>query len=323
MAKQQSTEEVLARLSELSRGPLTSEGSEFLIKVLSGANGFAAARAAQVIGRSGRASFVPRLTSAFAHFLDRPERDKGCWAKEAICQALDILGCLEPEVFLRGIRHVQMEPVYGGKADTAPNLRGMCGVALARMLYPDVHFELAPLLTDRELPARRAGVSTVASIGCERSELMLRMKVLAGDAEPEIIGTCFSALLSMEPKRSIPFVSEYLSSEDELIAGQAAAALGQSGIEDAFLVLRDRWEANTDLDFAKPLLLAIGLTRREEAFRLLLEVLADGGRNHALAALEALAINAADARRLETIRRAVESRRDSKISEAFAASYEK
>lgn len=319
MAKPTSTEEVLAKLRLLDDWHLTPDAFEYLVKILSGANSITAARAAQIIARSRNADFLPHLSSAFTHFLDRPERDKGCLAKDAICRALDALGCWDSDVFLRGIRHVQMEPVFGGREDTAANLRGLCALALTRMAYPDVHFELAALLMDPEIQARRMAVNAVSSLGCERSELLLRMKCLAGDSEPDLLGQCFAGLLAMAAGRSVPFVAGFLSSDDLLVAGQAAAALGQSEDESAFNALRDFRNGNTDLDLARPLILAIGLTRRSEAFHLLLEIVSEGGRSSALAAVEALEIYASDDRRREAIQEAVATRKDPRVSEAFAS----
>ena len=71
---------------------------------------------------------------------------------------MEALGSEEAEVALRGMRYEQWEPVYGGRVDTAANLRGRCAVMLARMRYPEAHIELVRLLVDAEAPARLAAV---------------------------------------------------------------------------------------------------------------------------------------------------------------------
>jgi hypothetical protein len=322
MVKPTGIEETIAKLNKMAREPITSEGVEFLKKILLGRNSVVIARAAQVISRAGDSRFSAELCAAFDYFLAHPDKDKGCWAKNAIARALDDLGHMDPDVFLRGIRHVQMEYAFGtgdpatGKppmVDVAGNLRGYCANALTRMLYPEVHFVLLPLLMDKTIEARRAAVGALSVMGCERSELLLRMKVMIGDEDADIIGACFSGLLAMETRRSVPFVAGYLGAEDRNIVGQAAAALGQSEDNPAFEALRGTWESNTDFSLAKTLLLGIGLTRREEAFQLLLEVLKDGGQNNALAAMEALDIYAADPNRRQAIQEAVQSRKDKEV----------
>lgn len=312
MAKQSSTEEILNRIRQIAQSPASEEGCAFLIKTLFGTNHIAVEQAARAMGRSGNPDFIPHLSAVFLKYIDYPERDKGCMAKESICKALDSLKCFNEDVYLRGVKHIQKEYVFGGKEDMAANLRGLCALALTRISYPDIHFVLADLLMDKEIQTRRTAVNLVSALGSERSELLLRMKALAGDKEPEIMGSIFTGLLMMATKRSIPFIAGFLPSDDLFVAGQAAASLGQSEDEAAFEVLRDYWEQNTDLSFTKPLLFAIGLTRRDAAFRFLLEVAADGGRNSALAAIEALDIYASDPRRSEEIKKTVGSRKDLK-----------
>ena len=45
-------------------------------------------------------------------------------------EALARLGYDDPSVFLRGLRHIQFEPVYGGRVDTAVDLRGASAFGL-------------------------------------------------------------------------------------------------------------------------------------------------------------------------------------------------
>jgi hypothetical protein len=56
--------------------------------------------------------------------------------------ALYRIGADSDRVFLRGIRHVQLEPVYGGKADTAMELRGVSALGLVRMGHADALVEI-------------------------------------------------------------------------------------------------------------------------------------------------------------------------------------
>ena len=74
----------------------------------------------------------------------------GCSAKFAIVKALHELEFDGEEVFLRGLCHVQMEPVVGqehrhGRGDPS---RGACLEALARRAYPRIHFEVVTMILD-------------------------------------------------------------------------------------------------------------------------------------------------------------------------------
>jgi len=309
-----SLEEQLARLGEIERAEWTDDTRRELCDALANASNIVIERAAQIMGDSGEAAFIPPLTDAFQRVIRQPATaDKNCRAKEAIVTALDALDSEDPAVSLLGIRHVQMEPVFGGRADTAPNLRGQCANALARMRYAEVHFVITNLLVDPELPARLAAVQALGYLGDERSELLLRLKVLTGDEEPEVLGRAFTGLLVMAPERSLPFVAGFLSSTKAGLAEQAAVALGESREKGAFGLLRDYWEANSDLDFRKVLLLAIALTRCDEAFAFLLTVIRDEGRSSALQAVNVMTMFAPDEKRREKIIAAAREGGDGKV----------
>jgi hypothetical protein len=74
--------------------------------------------------------------------------DPGCRAKVEIARALYELGEDPAAVFPRGVRHRQMEPVFGGREDTAAELRCVCALGLVRLQSPDALVELAELLAD-------------------------------------------------------------------------------------------------------------------------------------------------------------------------------
>lgn len=281
------------------------------------------ARAATAIGRLGLSDCRPALAAAFFRFVEYPQPatvDKLCRAKEALILALDTLGYTDPAPYLRGLRHVQMEPVFGGREDTAPALRAHCATALARLHAEEAHFALAPLLFDPEPQPRDAAVKALTYLVGERSELLLRMKVLAGDADPGIIGGCFVALLALEPDRSLPFVADYLH-PDRRYVEQAALALGNSRHDEAFPLLRACWEANSDLGLRKTLLLALALTRGEPAFDYLLTVMREEGGTTALLALDALALYGADRRHRDRLATAVAACRHPRLADAFTTHF--
>jgi len=320
MPKHDSLLDTLARLHALENASLTDAAREELLRALGHQNNVIIARAADIMGGSGKTEFIqPLLERGERLFKGGTDADKQCRGKEAIVRALDALGNTWEAIYLRGIRWVQMEPVWGGRADTAANLRGLCAQALARMDHPDAHFEIMNLLVDKEMPARIAAVNALAYLGDEKSELLLRLKTLTGDEMPAVLGACFAGLLTITPERSVPFVAGFVSSGDAELAERAALALGESRRPEAFAALRRCWDDLVDFTFRKTLLLAIGLIRSEESFNFLLTVVRDEGRSAALRALEALAIYAAEERRREQIREAVEASGDEKVREAFSA----
>jgi hypothetical protein len=113
----------IAALDRLRDVPADSR-PEPLRKALGNKNNFIAAKAADLIREFNLLDLTPDLLKAFNRFFENPEKsDPQCWAKNAISRGLAALELQEPEVFLRGMHHIQLEPVWGGRSDTAGTLR--------------------------------------------------------------------------------------------------------------------------------------------------------------------------------------------------------
>lgn len=211
VAKRRSLEETLQALGDLRREPLAKESIRELRKVLRSKSSFAVAKAAQIAGEFEIGELAPDLAQAFDRFLAAPaESDKNCRAKEAIAEALYRLGHDGVDLFLRGIHHVQREPVWGGSVDSACALRGWCALGLVRAQYADAMAELADLLADPEPRARTGAIAALAASGREEAVLLLRFKALTGDEEPEVMADSLSALLELAPERSLDLVARFL-----------------------------------------------------------------------------------------------------------------
>jgi HEAT repeat protein len=322
MAKRLSTQEKLAKLGKLVNQPLSEDGIKEIKKALASANNLVAAKAAQVAAQCQLIDLIPQLISAFERFMEKAVKsDKGCFAKTALVEALDTMETREYAPFLQGIRHVQMEPVYGGHEDTAANLRARCALALARCEYPDIFFELTPLLTDPEPQARIAAIKALTYLNEEKSELLLRLKTLTGDKEPQVLSECFSGLMTIAPARSLSFVAGFLEDSDLLIAEGAALALGETREIKAFNVLQDLWEDSIDSEVKEMLLLPMALTRCDEAFKYLLDIVACEYQGYAAAAVKALKVYADNDVQREKIRGTVASRRKTLISETYTREF--
>src|SRR5207253_2656163 len=131
--------------------------AEPLRKALKERNNFLVAKAAGIAGDLGLQELVPDLLAAFDRFLaNAVKSDPQCWAKNAIVKALKDLGHDDAAVFIRGMRHVQLEPVWGDVSDTAANLRGACAIALTGCVLDKITLltHLIDLLADPEKPAR-------------------------------------------------------------------------------------------------------------------------------------------------------------------------
>src|SRR6267142_2143793 len=166
------------------------------------------ARAATLAGERSLRERLPDLSSAYARFLVEPiKQDPHCIAKQAIARALVNLESDNVPFFLEGIRYRQLEPAWGGADDTAIDVRCSCAMGLVSTGYFRAIQELTALLQDPEWRAR-AGAARAISCGNPReAEALLRFKVLLGDPEPDVIGECFTGLLSIAKEECLPFVA--------------------------------------------------------------------------------------------------------------------
>jgi len=317
MAKQ-SFDEKLARLKKLEEGPISDNAIREIRQALSGASSVLAARAARAVAKLGSLDLAPDLMAVFNRCLQNPVKtDPGCRAKIAAVEALNALDCPEADIFLRGIHHIQMEPSYGPPVDTADYLRAACAFGLYRIGHPGLLCEMVSLLVDREPVARCAAIKVLTELGRESSEMLLRLKVLQGDKEPKVLGDCFNALMAIAPARSLQFVAQFLPADDTAVAEEAALAIGNSRLKDAYVLLHDFLERSVQPIFKRTLFLAIALTRCEEAFLLLLGIVRDENPDNAAAAVQALSIYSNNPERREQIREASYLRNDHAIAEAY------
>ena len=303
MAGTSKLEDQIAALSALRNAPVSAEIVMELRKAVGSRNSHVVAAAAEMVAEFELADLESDLVKAFAVFMHTPAKtDPGCRAKTAVVNALARFESTAEDVFLQGVRHVQMEPVWGGQIDTAAPLRGACAMALVGMRSRHAMIELAHLLADPESDARIAAARALAYAGDPASVPLLRFKVLTGDAHVGVLYECFLALLKLDAETSLPFVASFLTNDDPAIAESTALALGESRQEGAFAVLRDAWENTFDVEFRRTLLLALATLRTESALAYLLDIIRYEARVHADAALEGLQMY----RRDETVWRRVE-----------------
>jgi HEAT repeat protein len=288
MAKSQRLEDRLAALSALRADPASDETLVSLRHALASKPGPIVGRAAQIAGEFLLSELEPDLVEAFDRFMNNPTKtDPGCLAKTAIVDALYRMEAYQPDVYLHAIGHVQMEPVWGGREDTAARLRGLSALGLVRINSPNVMLLLAQLLADSEAEARISAARAIGYAGLEAGVPLLRFKALSGDTHPQVIVECFTALIQLDPEASLSFVAGFLHSEQRTEQEAAAVALGESRLVQAFPFLEAAWEDAVDGELRQALLVAIALLRHERAIDFLLALATEGGRDadSALAAL--------------------------------------
>jgi HEAT repeat protein len=213
-----------------------------------------------------------------------------------------------------------MEPVWGGREDTAGELRAVCAIGLVQAKHPRALDELVVLLLDPLRVARVGAARAIGDSGQRAGVPLLRYKILAGDGEPEVLTECFSSLLHLEPEASFDFVRGHLFGDDGDRAEAAALALGQSRMPRAAPVLI-AWAADRLVEDRRVAYVSLALLRTPEAFEHLLGVVERGEAVDAENALDALAVHAHDLALRERVGAVVDHRGDRPIAERFASAW--
>lgn len=322
MRKSSATEEQLTEVSKLREAPKSPALRKELRKHLASRINLVVAKAAQIVGKVAEDSLLSDLIQAFDRFMvNAAQTDKGCIAKTEIVKTLCVLECEPEAVFLKGVRHIQLEPAYGGPVDTACELRSTSAMGLVRIGSAEALTELVTLMTDKESDARIGAIRALAYSGREEASLLLRFKVLTGDREPAVISECFTALMKLAPRKSLPFVARFLDPGSPSLCEAAALALGESRLPEAFELLKEKWEIMIDSRFRRTLLLPMALTRQEGVVEFLLSVIRTKDTETASAAIAALGIYKDDGKVRERVRAAITGPNKARMLKVFETDF--
>lgn len=267
-------EQQIAELDALRQSTPDSR-PEPLRKSLASKSNFIAAKAADLVREFNLHDLTPDLLKAFDRFFEHPEKtDPQCWAKNAISRALASFELQDEAVFLRGMRHIQMEPVWGGRSDTAGTLRSTCALALVQcrsLTEPELLAHLVDLLADKDKAVRAEVARAIDQVGSPAASLLLRLRAVLGNDEPEVLGACYSGVLHIDGVSAIHWIAGFLAKADDA-ASEAALAIASTRSPEGFEALRAALDAASDPWFRSVLLSAIALTRQDVAIEFLLEL---------------------------------------------------
>jgi len=313
-------EETLEALRAVRHDPRAESSIAELRRVIESEGSHAVARAAAIAGEHGLEALAGDLAAAFPRFFEKPEKsDPGCSAKTALVEALRRLDQPAVALYRRGAAHVQTEPVFGGRVDTAVDLRGASALALAEHGGSEVLVDLAHLLADPEPPVRVSAARAAAVHGGEAAIPLLHLKAIAGDEEPLVVAECLLSLLRLDAPSQLPFVASLLENDGR--AEAAASALGDSRLAEALPILRGWLPRAAPRGLGRAALFALGALRRDDAVDLLLEVVRDEPAPLARDAVAALASIRADAAMRERVHAAAGARPE--LRDALARAFER
>jgi len=323
MKRPDPTERALDRLSALHTSTETAGAvAQELKSFLKNRSNFVVAKAAKIAGEQHATELANELVAAFDRLMKDPAKlDKGCAATTAIIGALYELDYTEPEIYLSAMHHVQMEGSFGPPVDVAAKLRGLSAMGLARTPFRNALDEIVDLLVDPWTEARMGAVRALASNGGEAGALLLKLKVLTGETEPDVLGECFSGLLEMAPERSLPLVAKYAESEDLAVAEAALVAIGSTHRPEALKMLAEKWERSVGSPLRKILLLSIAMVRSDDAIAFLVSLLDSCRAQAANDVITALAIFRENEKVRASVEAAVTRRNEKALTEAFRAQF--
>jgi HEAT repeat protein len=299
--KRPSVEERVDQLESAGHTPDDPQSAALIEAALADKNWLVVASAADIVARQQLERYQAALTGVWARFADGSAKtDPGCRAKLAALTALDRLEQLDPEPFLPATRYRQLEPVYGGKVETAGPVRVRAVSALLRMHYTDGALIAGELLAEGEREVRAGVAQALGYYGVPGAEALLAHR-LAADQEPAVLSECASALLRLNTDYAVPRLVAWLAHEDVMRREVASVALGQHEDGRAVAALIE-WLAECALESDIELAVqALGLSRQPRAREFLLQQVAEGSRARARAAVRALSVHRYDTQLRERV----------------------
>lgn len=281
----------LDALLALRNDPNSPDLAAQLRKALRDRSNYYVAKAAGLVGEFSLAALIPDLIAAFDRFLEGGAKlDSQCWATQAIAQALAELGHDDPAVFVKGAKHFQPEPVFGGQQDTAIRLRGICTLALVqcKLSEHELLTRLVDLLGDTEKSVRMEAIRAIGQCTGRDAALLLRVKATAGDSEPEVIGQCLTTLLEIDADDQVGYVMRFLNDSEDL-RFEALAALSECRDPSAAKALIDALDRDEYYAVREGIFQALGRSRHKQAVDFLLTVIENGNTSDGATCLNAIA----------------------------------
>lgn len=286
-----------------------------LAKALTSKYPLVAAKAARIAAEDDRRDLAPAAAAAFRKLLKAGgAADKGCSAKLSLARALLKLEHDEADLFLAGMKVVQMEGTWGGSEDVAAELRSACAMGLVGSTGGEKLRNLVRLMADAEWPARAGAMRALGALGGDSAALLLRLKALTGDREPDVLSDCFAALLSADGADAVPLVISLADDHES-----ALLALGASRLSAAVDALIELYGRTADPARRATILLALATARTEPAIEFLVGEVSGASSRTATNAIQALAIHRADPKVREAVRLATVDRQE--LQSTFQAAF--
>ena len=312
-----SIDEKIEQLDQLTVGGDAETSKAKIQAALKAKHNRLVSKAAKLCGERHLYEYFDELKAAFHYFADKPDKDKGCFAKKAIIKTLYELDYIDDDFYTAAIALRQREPVWGGHVDSAVDVRCWSAYGLTLSANPRTVFPLIELLHDEEPQARLGAVKAISHINPSTAELLLREKVLDGDEHAYVVGECFDQLISIEPECSLEFVAGYLDHEHDEVREYAALALAHCSDPQAFDMLKRAFEEYGFGRHGGKLIEAMALHRSQKAMDYLLDRLAEAEIGLATDIVKSLSVYKSNETLRERVRNIMSERSDNRLESVF------
>lgn len=281
-------EERVEAVRQACKNPQDPDARKQLQRALRGKQGYLISVAARALSQGGE-DLLPLALEAFERLLDDPiARDPQCHGKLAIAQVLYDQDHAGHQPFEAGVQHVQLEPVLGGRQDTAAALRGLCLMALMVQMHPRAWVFAGAMLADPERAARLAAVRAIESGGRpDLAEPLLRL-AFEVETDPEVAMDCLAGLLRIDAAANLQLARARIEGADAEQADIATLALGAARPDGALALLVASVENTFEENRRRACATAIAMLRTDAAWQKLIETILDGELRLALACVDAL-----------------------------------
>lgn len=311
--KSQRVEVLVERIDAVHLNPTTPEAEQLIREALSSKHWMAVEHAAHVIAQHSLAQYAQELLAVWQHFVGAGiKADPGCRAKESALLALDTLEWFDPDPFLAAVRHVQLEPGYGGATDTAGGVRQRGLFGLLRQHHSQALLYAGELLADPLVDVRVGAADALYQYAGRTGTGLLTQRLHLGD-DPRVLLACATGLIEHEPDYALVLCERWLKGADAERRETAALALGQSKSDEAGDVLI-QWSRSAEHGLDRELMLrALSLHRGARARGYVLELVASDNPVEARAAVKALAEHRYDAQLCQRVQEAAATNPDPAI----------
>jgi hypothetical protein len=237
--------------------------------------GMVVSKAAALVAEWFEPSLNEDLLSCFYRLnKNGVQDDPQCLGKTACIKALHELACQDIRVYSAGCRIVQLEPVRGGKEDSAVALRIASLNALMQTHSVDTNILMtvfADFLADDSKRVRAEAAKLISYAPPALAAPLLRLKIRLGDTDTRVLGNCFDALLSLAPtQESVTLIHGYAAKKEALQA-EALASLASSSLPEAIELVSRDYATILDPQLRRILLTSLSLSATQEALSFLLE----------------------------------------------------